>query len=72
VTLGTIDLQARYEDFDDYWDPLAVGIGPTGAYLLRESPSRRDEIREGCRELLGRPTGPFTLPASAIAVRGLR
>ena len=72
VTPGSIDLEARYEDFDDYWEPLAVGIGPTGAYLLRQSRSRRDELREGCRELLGRPTGPFTLPARAIAVRGVR
>ena len=72
VTLGTIDLEARYQDFDDYWDPLAVGIGPTGAYLLRQTPARRDELREGCRDLLGRPSGPFTLPARAIAVRGLR
>jgi SAM-dependent methyltransferase len=70
VALGRIDLEARYEDFDDYWDPLAVGIGPTGTYLLRQTPARRDELREGCRELLGRPVGPFTLPASVIAVRG--
>jgi SAM-dependent methyltransferase len=72
VTLGTIDLEAHYQDFDDCWDPLAVGIGPTGAYLLRQAPARRDQLREGCRDLLGRPTGPFTLPATAIAVRGIR
>ena len=70
VALGRIDLEVRYEDFDDYWDPLAVGIGPTGTYLLRQTPARRDELREGCRELLGRPAGPFTLPASVIAIRG--
>jgi SAM-dependent methyltransferase len=72
VSLGRIELEARYEDFDDYWNPLAVGIGPTGSYLLRQSPERRDELREGCREILGRPSGPFTLPARAIAVRGIR
>jgi SAM-dependent methyltransferase len=72
VALGHIDLEARYQDFDDYWDPLAVGIGPTGSYLLRQTPARRDELREGCRELLGRPAGPFMLPARVIAVRGLR
>ena len=72
VELGRIDLEARYEDFDDYWDPLAVGIGPTGTYLLRQTPARRDELREGCRELLGGPLGPFTLPARVLAVRGTR
>jgi SAM-dependent methyltransferase len=70
VALGRIDLEALYQDFDDFWDPLAVGIGPTGSYLLRQTPARRDELREGCRDLLGRPSGPFTLPARAIAVRG--
>jgi hypothetical protein len=72
VALGRIDLEARYQDFDDYWDPLAVGIGPTGAYLLRQTPARRMELREGCRELLGRPAGPFTLAARVLAIRGRR
>ncbi len=67
VSLERIELEARYEDFDDYWDPLAVGIGPTGSYLLRQTPARRDELREGCREILGHPAGPFTLPARATA-----
>ncbi len=71
ISLGRIELEARYEDFDDCWQPLAVGIGPTGAYLLRQSPARRDELREGCRELLGRPTGPFR-GAGGVRVAGRR
>lgn len=70
VMAGRIDLEARYEDFDDLWEPIASGVGPPGDYLLRQSTERRAEIRDECRAILGRPAGPFTLPARVLAVRG--
>lgn len=70
VVSGGIDLEARYADFDDFWEPFATGVGPTGDYLVRQPEERRGEIRDECREILGRPPGAFTLPARVLAVRG--
>lgn len=70
VASGRIDLEARYADFDDLWAPIASGVGPTGDYLVRQPEERRAEIRDECREILGRPSGAFTLPARVLAVRG--
>lgn len=70
VATGTIELQAAYQDFDDLWAPFGHGIGPAGAYLVAQPEERRAAIRDACFERLGRPAGPFTLPASVIAVRG--
>ena len=70
VVSGGIDLEARYADFDDFWEPFATGVGPTGDYLVRQPEERRGEIRDACREILGRPPGAFTLPARVLAVRG--
>ena len=70
VVLDRIDLEARYADFDDFWEPFAFGIGPAGSYLVRQPQDRRAEIRDACREILGSPPGAFTLPARVLAVRG--
>jgi hypothetical protein len=70
VVSGRIDLEARYADFDDFWGPFASGVGPTGDYLIHQPEDRRAEIRDECREILGRPAGAFTLPARVLAVRG--
>ncbi len=72
VHLGHIEVEATYRDFDDYWEPFVFGIGPAGEWLLRQDPGRQAELREGCRELLGRPAAAFRLSARAIAVRGTR
>ncbi|WP_242344318.1 class I SAM-dependent methyltransferase [Anaeromyxobacter terrae] len=70
VATGVIDVEARYADFDDLWAPFAFGIGPTGGYLAAQPEDRRAALRDACFELLGAPTGPFSLPARVIAVRG--
>jgi SAM-dependent methyltransferase len=66
----TIYANADYADFDDWWRPFAYGIGPAGAFCAALDPERRDEVRLTCRELLGNPTGPFTLEAGAWCARG--
>jgi SAM-dependent methyltransferase len=70
VRTGVIELEARYADFDDLWSPLVFGVGPTGNYLMALSEARRVDLRAACFERLGRPTGPFTLPARVLAIRG--
>jgi ubiquinone/menaquinone biosynthesis C-methylase UbiE len=70
VAAAVIDIAATYADFDDFWAPLAFGIGPAAAYLGAQDEDRRAAIREACRDLLGQPAGPFTLPARILAIRG--
>jgi hypothetical protein len=52
------------------WSGADRGIGPAGSYLVAQPGSRRAAIRDACLELFGRPTGPFSLPARALAIRG--
>jgi len=70
VRTAVIDVEAAYAGFDDFWAPFASGIGPAAGYLVAQTEERRAAIREACREILGRPPGPFTLPARVLGVRG--
>ena len=70
VRTGVIEVTAGYQDFDDFWSPFAYGIGPAGSYLVAQPDDRRAALRDDCFERLGRPGGPFTLPARVLAIRG--
>jgi len=71
VKTGVIEVEAGYADFDDFWAPFAFGIGPAGVYLEAQTEERRAGLRDACFERLGRPAGPFRLPARVIAIRAL-
>jgi SAM-dependent methyltransferase len=70
VEESVISASADYEDFDDWWEPFTYGIGPHSGYVMSLAEEQRAAIREHCREALGNPTGPFTLPALAWFARG--
>ena len=59
----------EYHDFDTWWQPFALGVGPAGEYYVSCDERRRDALRDGCRELLGPP--PFTVSAKAWAAKGV-
>lgn len=63
-------VETSYADFDDLWEPFTFGVGPAGAYLAKLSPEQRDELRAELFKGLDEPSGPFTLSATACAVRG--
>jgi ubiquinone/menaquinone biosynthesis C-methylase UbiE len=67
-----IDLTLRFESFEDFWEPLAAGVGPAGAYVARAPGSMRSNLEERLRRRLTHERGdhPFTLGARALAVRG--
>jgi SAM-dependent methyltransferase len=67
---GAIEVEARYASFEELWRPLEAGIGPAAGYLVAQTAGRQSALHVACRELLGDPSGPFTLPARIIAVRG--
>src|SRR5262249_38755291 len=33
VVAGALAASADYADFDDFWEPLTLGVGPAGAFL---------------------------------------
>ena len=73
IEVKNIAFPCGFESFNDYWQPLIEGQGPSGAYLRRISEDHRTALRERVRENLfaNRADGPFTLNAKAWAVRGV-
>jgi SAM-dependent methyltransferase len=67
----TLTATAHYEDFDDFWDPFGLAVGPAGQHLASVDQERRDAIREECRRRLGDPQGSFSLDARAWCARGV-
>ncbi len=61
-------VEAVHPDFEDWWEPFTLGVGPAGAYVSGLDDSQRERVREACLERLGE--GPFTLCARAWAARG--
>ena len=67
---GVLQAQADYADFDDWWNPNTLGVGPIGTYYNTRTPTERTAIRDECRRLLGSPAGRFTLHASCWFAAG--
>lgn len=59
----------RHPDFEDWWIPFTLNIGPAGEYAASLSPARLAALRERCRALM--PRGAFTNEAVAWAARGI-
>ena len=73
VEVRAIDIETRFEDFDDYWSPFLGGQGPAPSYAMSLSEERRAALREKIRG--GLPIaadGSIPLAARAWAVRGRR
>lgn len=66
---STLDVSLELADFDEWWEPFTFGVGPAGAYVKGLDDTGRERLRERCRELIGET--PFTMSATAWAVRGL-
>lgn len=66
-----LTVSVDFASFDDWWQPYTLGVGTAGDYLRRlsEADSEADieRIRQVCADRLG--PGPFSIPATAWAVR---
>lgn len=63
---GTLAVTRRYEDFEDWWQPYTLGVGPAGAHVAGLSAEHRDALRGRLRSLL--PDGPIVVEAVAWSV----
>jgi SAM-dependent methyltransferase len=63
-------VEVAYSSFDDLWQPLESGVGPSGAYAAALPPERRQRLREELRGRLGVGDEPFRLSARAWCVAG--
>jgi ubiquinone/menaquinone biosynthesis C-methylase UbiE len=70
VATEHLRVETTYTGFDDLWEPFTFGVGPAGAYLAKLSPQQREQVRIELFKSLDEPSGPFTLSATACAVRG--
>jgi SAM-dependent methyltransferase len=66
-TLISADVEHR--DFEAWWEPFTLGVGPAGSFVAQLDAGRRERLRELCRQRI--PSAPFTVSAGAWAVRGL-
>ena len=67
---GVLVAEGSYANFDDWWEPFTLGIGPHGAYLKTLDDERREALRLACLETFDEPGKPFTLEARAWYARG--
>ena len=71
IEVAPIDVETRFRDFDDYWNPFLGAQGPAPAFAMSLDPESRERLRERIRERLPiQPDGTIALVARAWAVRG--
>ena len=66
-------IRMDYQNFDDYWAPIAAGEGPLGKYITTLSAAERERTDAAVRDAFeaGQPDGPRSFANSAWAVRGV-
>ncbi len=68
VEEATLSVEVEHPDFENWWDPFTLGVGPAGKYVASLDSDAEAELRELCR--LALPSGAFTLEARALTARG--
>jgi SAM-dependent methyltransferase len=66
-------IRMEYQDFEDFWKPIASGEGPLGKYVAALEPARRAVAAEAVRSAYeaGQPDGPRSFASIAWACRGV-
>jgi SAM-dependent methyltransferase len=72
VETTVLEAEVEYATVDEIWDASIHVGGPGGALADALSPEQLAQGRIGLAELLGNPSGSFTLHGRAAAVRGVR
>ncbi len=66
-------IRMDYQNFDDYWLPIAAGEGPLGKYLTTLDPEERERTNAAMRDAYeaGHSDGPRSFANVAWACRGV-
>ncbi len=70
VDVSPVVVTGRYEGFEDLWEPLERGVGPSGAYVVSLPADRRAAVKQELQRRLGVADGPFQLTARAWIATG--
>jgi len=64
-----LTVRVGFANFDEWWEPFTLGVGPAGDYVAALDATHREELRASCAELFAR-AAPFDIAASAWAAIG--
>jgi hypothetical protein len=72
VQSGSLTIRMQYQDFADYWSPIADAQGPVGDYVKGLPPDRLDDLMAAVRRayIAGAADGPRSMAATAWAAYG--
>jgi hypothetical protein len=73
VTETELMIRMEYQNFDDYWAPIAAGEGPLGKFIASLDAAERVRVDAAVRGAYeaGRPDGPRSFANVAWACRGV-
>ncbi|PBB97754.1 class I SAM-dependent methyltransferase [Mesorhizobium sp. WSM3862] len=73
VTETELMIRMDYQNFDDYWAPIAAGEGPLGKYMTTLDAAERTRTEAAVRDAYeaGRADGPRSFANVAWACRGI-
>jgi SAM-dependent methyltransferase len=63
----SLTVRVKLRDFDEWWTPFTLGVGPAGEYAASLDPAHLAAVRARCAELLPQD-GPFEITGSAWTV----
>jgi SAM-dependent methyltransferase len=66
VRQGSLTVSTRFESFDEWWSPYALGVGPAGSHVAGLDEAGREALVRACHARLPEP--PFTVDATAWTV----
>jgi SAM-dependent methyltransferase len=69
VEESVLSVEVEHPNFEEWWEPFTLGVGPAGGFAAGLDGKRQARLRELCRQRL--PAGRFVLAAQAWAARGL-
>jgi SAM-dependent methyltransferase len=65
----SLAVRVVHPSFEDWWEPVTLGVGPAGAYVAGLDTDARARLRAEC--LARQPSAPFVVTALAWAARGV-